>query len=152
MTVQLLPVEHLVQEDDSGCLAACGQMLLRYHGINVPQRQLNRLFQQQELGAPFSHIQRIARYRVQVALQIGNDLALKRALDSSIPPIIPVLTGELTAYWHLNVRHALVVVGYDDTHFYLNDPAFADAPKRVLIDELMLAWLEFDYTYALITR
>ncbi len=33
-----------------------------------------------------------------------------------------------------------------------NDPAFADAPKQVMIDELMLAWSEFDYTYALIRR
>lgn len=63
-----------------------------------------------------------------------------------------MLTKELTTYWDVNVRHALLVVGYDDTHFYLNDPAFADAPKRVMIDELMLAWLEFDYIYALITR
>jgi len=152
MSPKLLPVVHSLQEVDSGCLAACGQMLLRYLGINVSQRQLNRLLDQGELGALFSNIQRLSRHRVQVALNIGDDLALKRALDSNKPPTLPVLTKELTTYWDVNVRHALVIVGYDDTHFYLNDPAFADAPKRVMIDELMLAWLEFDCTYALITR
>ena len=152
MSPKLLPVVHSLQEVDSGCLAACGQMSLRYLGINVSQRQLNRLLDQGELGALFSNIQRLARHRVHVALNVGDDVVLKSAIDNNQPPIIPVLTKELTTYWDINVRHALLVVGYDDTHFYLNDPAFADAPKRVMVDELMLAWLEFDYIYALITR
>lgn len=152
MPSQLLSVEHSVQEEESGCLAACGQMLLRYLGIKVSQHQLNRLFDQGELGARFSNIQRLTRHRVQVTLYTGNDLALKRALDNKKPPAIPVLTSELTSYWDIHVRHAVVVVGYDEKHFYLNDPAFPDAPKQVLIDELMLAWIEFDYTYALVTR
>ena len=55
-------------------------------------------------------------------------------------------------YWKEDAQHALVVVGYDETNFYLNDPAFADAPKTVSIDEVMLAWLEFDYMYATVER
>ena len=49
-------------------------------------------------------------------------------------------------------RPAVVTVGYDENHFCLNDPAFLDAPQQEPIDELMLAWLEFDYMYATITR
>jgi hypothetical protein len=34
----------------------------------------------------------------------------------------------------------------------LNDPALPDAPQRVSVDELMLAWDEFDNSYATLTR
>jgi len=85
-------------------------------------------------------------------LQAGDETNLQQSMNQSIPPVIFVRTGQLTSYWHEDVQHAIVLVGYDDTHFYVNDPAFPDAPKQIPMDELMLAWLEFDYTYALITR
>lgn len=152
MPPNLLRLKHRLQERPYGCLAACAQMLLHSLGVAVEQRQLNRLFDLVEIGALFSHIQRVERYGVGVSLQVGDEAALKAAIDQGIPPVIFVHTGQLTTYWQENVQHALVVVGYDDEHFYLNDPAFPDAPKEVAIDELMLAWLEFDYMYALITR
>ncbi len=77
-------------------------------------------------------------------------MTIRRLIDERIPPILFVRTSELLSYWAEDTQHALLVVGYDDTHFFLNDPAFPDAPKRVLVDELMLAWIEFDYTYATI--
>lgn len=148
----LLPVKHNTQEEKNGCLAACAQMILSYLNIPTQQRQLNKLFDRKDLGARFTHVNRVTKFGVKVILQTGDENNLREAVDNGSPPMIFVATGELTSYWQEDVQHALVVIGYDDTHFYLNDPVFADAPKRVLIDELMLAWLEFDYTYALITR
>jgi ABC-type bacteriocin/lantibiotic exporter with double-glycine peptidase domain len=152
MPPKLLPVNHLPQEEKSGCLAACGQMLLTYWHIPSRQSQLNRLFSRIDIGARFTHIVRLKQYGVQVVLQNGDERRLMQAIDKGLPPVIFVAIGELTSYWLEDVQHAVVVIGYDDKHFYVNDPAFPDAPKRVLIDELMLAWLEFDYAYALITR
>ncbi len=152
MSARLLPVEHRLQEQPAGCLAACAQMVLHHLGISVAQQQLNRLFGLGELGSLLSHIQRVSRYGVKVTIQAGDENELKRMIDRGIPAVLFVRTNQLTTYWQADVRHALVVVGYDETHLYLNDPAFPDAPKRVLLDEVMLAWLEFDYMYALITR
>jgi ABC-type bacteriocin/lantibiotic exporter with double-glycine peptidase domain len=152
MPKRLLPVRHQRQEEASGCLAACAQMVLSHQGIDTAQNALNRLFDLRDAGARYTHLHRLTRYGVQVSLLSGDERNLRLSLDQGAPLIIFVLTGELKSYWQTNVRHAVVVIGYDEHHFYLNDPAFPDAPKQVPIDELMLAWLEFDYTYAVITR
>ena len=147
-----LSIEHQVQSEEFGCLAACAAMVLRVVGISVSQPELNRLLDLRTGGVPYSRLQRLAKYQVNVSLLPGLETDLQRAIDRQNPPIIFVHTSQLRTYWTLSTRHAIVVSGYDDTNFYVNDPAFADAPKQVPIDELMLAWLEFDYMYALITR
>lgn len=152
MPPKLLTVKHIPQEEQSGCLAACAQMVLAYWNIASQQRQLNRLFNRIDIGARFTHLARLKQYGLQVTLQHGDEYKLIEAIDTGVPPIIFVATGELTSYWQENVQHAVVIVGYDETNFYLNDPAFADAPKQVAINELMLAWLELDYIYALVAR
>lgn len=47
--------------------------------------------------------------------------------------------------------HVAVVVGYDDEYVYLNDPAFADAPQRVLWDGFLAAWEEYDRMAAIVS-
>lgn len=133
-------------------MAACSQMVLASVGIKATQRQLNQLLGLRNAGTRFTHIERLVYHKVHVSLQVGDEDDLKAVIDQGIPPVIFVHTGQLTTYWQENVQHALVVVGYDDEHFYLNDPAFLNAPQMVTVDEVMLAWLEFDYMYALITR
>jgi ABC-type bacteriocin/lantibiotic exporter with double-glycine peptidase domain len=152
MPPQLLFVEHSIQEGEVGCLAACAQMVLRRLGITVDQRRLNWLFDQVELGALLSHIQRLTHYGVKVALQAGDENDIKQAIDQGTPPVVFVRTSQLTTYWQEDAQHAVVVIGYDERHFYVNDPAFPDAPKLVPIDEFVLAWLELDYIYALVSR
>lgn len=63
---------------------------------------------------------------------------------------MPVVWPLALSYWTIDTRHALVVAGYDPEFVWLYDPAFSDAPIKVLADELMLAWLEFDYQYAVL--
>ena len=152
MPMRLLPVNHLQQDNEFGCLAACTQMVLRFYDVTVSQTELNRLFELRSGGVPFSNVSRVARYRVRVTLEEGNEYFLKQAIDQQHPLIIFVHTEQLTSYWDISTWHAVVVVGYDEDNFLIHDPAFHDVPKRVAIDELMLAWLEFDYSCALITR
>jgi ABC-type bacteriocin/lantibiotic exporter with double-glycine peptidase domain len=152
MPTRLLDVNHFVQEEPFGCLAACAQIILDYLQIPSTQEQLNRRLGLRSAGTRYTHLERLTALGVHVTLQAGTEDALKLAIEQGTPPIVFVLTGELTSYWQENVRHAVVITGYDDANFYLNDPAFPHAPKLVPIDELMLAWLEFDFMYALITR
>jgi hypothetical protein len=45
----------------------------------------------------------------------------------------------------------LLVVGYDESQLYVNDPHCPEAPLAVPRGDFELAWLERDYHYALIT-
>lgn len=145
-----LNVEHRQQEAAIGCLAACAQMALAYLGIAVTQTKLNHLLGLTPAGVPASHLTRIERYSVRVQFQKGTAEDLKQAIDQGIPPILFVHTDQLP-YWTIGTQHALLVRGYDDEAFLLNDPVFPK-PQRVSFLELMLAWDEFDNRYALITN
>jgi ABC-type bacteriocin/lantibiotic exporter with double-glycine peptidase domain len=126
-------------------------MVLAYLGISVEQSNLYQLFETTSLGAPLSRLTRLTGYKVSVHLNQGDDVDLRRRLDAGLPSIIFVLTSGLS-YWEIDTRHAVVVVGYDDNGFFLNDPAFDESPIYALTDEVMLAWSEFDYTYALVSQ
>jgi ABC-type bacteriocin/lantibiotic exporter with double-glycine peptidase domain len=143
-------VPHKTQEEDKGCLAACTQMVLAHLGVKQSQRALNRLFSLTSIGVPFSNIRRIAKLGLTVALKTGNEDDLRRAIDQGLPPVVFVFTGALS-YWAANTSHALVVVGYDEAGFFLNDPVFGNAPQYALLKEFMLAWSEHNYSFALIS-
>jgi ABC-type bacteriocin/lantibiotic exporter with double-glycine peptidase domain len=151
MSTNLLPIEHRSQEADAGCLAACVQMVMGNLGITVSQNELNRLLELTPAGVPTPRLLRLERYGVQATIQRGDQNDLLEAIDPGAPPILFVCTGQLS-YWDIDTQHALLVSGYDGPDLLLNDPAFPDAPQRVHIDELMLAWDEFDNTHTLITR
>ena len=100
-------------------------------------------------GIPSSRIQRLSTLGVQVIYESGDEISLKEAIDRGTPPVIFVDTGELP-YWNTRLRHTVIVVGYDETQAYLNDPDQPIAPTVVSWGDLMLAWSEFDYKYAVI--
>lgn len=151
MPISLLPVEHFAQTQKAGCLAAVAQMSLQHLGISVPQATLYRLLGTGSVGALMFDLARIERYGVRVVFGDGDEFVLFRHLSAGQPVAVFVGTGELP-YWSESTRHALLVVGYDSDNFYVNDPAFSDAPMPVLQGDLFLAWLEFDYAYAVIYR
>jgi hypothetical protein len=112
---------------------------------------LNRLFGLTAIGTPFRNIQRLTSLGVSVRLQRGDESTLRNAIDYNQPPVLFVKTGDLS-YWHDNTAHAVILIGYDEDVVLLADPQFADSPQRVGWGELMLAWSEQDYYFALITR
>ncbi len=147
----LLKLKHSPQEVESGCLAACVQMVLQHYGLHYSQTDLNRLFDLTPLGVPYSRLKRLSQYGVQVKILTGDLPDIVRMVTQGQPPILFVQTGQLS-YWSDDIRHTIVVVGYDGDTIFLHDPAFADAPKRVKPAELMLAWDEFDNTYAVLVH
>jgi ABC-type bacteriocin/lantibiotic exporter with double-glycine peptidase domain len=150
MPARLLAVEHCIQESGAGCLAACGQMALRYVGIEQSQRRLNQLLGLTSIGVPYPHLKRLAQLGVQVVMDAGNQARIRQEIDNNVPVVAFLFTGDLP-YWHDNTPHALVIVGYDGINCYVNDPAFSVAPQVVLWGDFLLAWSEMDYTYAIIT-
>ena len=149
---KLLPVKHIPQIIDVGCLAACAQMVLQYLGVDISQTGLNHLFDLTPLGVPLSRMERLEKFDIQVTIHRQGDLDdLLTALNDNHPTILFVRTGELP-YWGEDVQHALVLVGYEGEQVFLNDPAFPNAPQKVLMTELMLAWDEFDSPYALLKK
>lgn len=149
MPARLLSVEHRRQKADAGCIAACAQMVLASLGITVSQDELNHLFELTPAGMPAPRLRRLERYSVQVTIQQGDQNDLFQAINRGASPILFVRTGQLS-YWDIDTQHVVLVIGYDGSALLLNDPAFPDAPQRVGIDELMLAWDEFDNIYALL--
>ena len=79
-----------------------------------------------------------------------DERVLLQALSSGVPPIVLLLTTNLT-YWDRETAHAVVVIGIDDDTVTVNDPAFSASSQRVPRNEFLLAWSDFDYLYALIS-
>jgi hypothetical protein len=66
-----------------------------------------------------------------------------------VPAILFVRTGDLP-YWNVDTLHAIVLAGIESDRAFVFDPAMEDAPQSVSVDDLMLAWSHFDYTYAVV--
>lgn len=151
MPQRLLPVPHRRQQADGDCLAACAAMVLSYWQRDVTYSALLLLLRIQPYGAPASNIRFLSNLGVSVIYSSTNVSGLQSLLDQGNPVIVFVRTGELP-YWTYATDHAVVVVGIDEGHVYVNDPDRSDAPIAVPIGDFELAWLEKDYAYALIKQ
>jgi len=148
--MQLLPVLHQKQRQQSDCLAACSAMILRYLGIPYEYDQLIRLLEIQAHGTAFSKVRNLAApFGLHVEVNEGDFDALRACLDVALAPLVAVNTDDLS-YWDAAVDHAVVVIGMDDTMIALHDPAFDTAPQVISLVEFGVAWVEQDYKYAVI--
>ena len=151
MPALLLPVPHIRQRQRGECLAACAQMVLTYMGRSVAYGRLLRLLRiKSELGTLASNVRRLEALKVEVIFQPGDFDQLQDHLQQNQPCIAFIHTRELS-YWTDDVDHAVVVVGLDEQHIYVNDPAFPSGPLTVDRGEFDLAWLEWDEKYAVLT-
>lgn len=128
-------------------------MMLEALEIHVPYSDLLTTLDVAPWGTPHRNIIQIEDLvaGIQVRYGQGELIDLYRALDTGLPPTVFVWTGDLP-YWTVATWHAVVVVGYDDQHFYVNDPAFEAAPQVVPFGDLDLAWLAYDSYYAVLDR
>lgn len=150
MPASWLNVTHYKQQGRADCLAACAAMVLDYQGLPVNYSRLLRLFDiTPDLGAPASRIRRLAHLGVKVSYGSGDLEDLRNYLAQGMPVIVFVRTIHLS-YWDADSRHAVVVVGMDETQVYLNDPFHDTVPQFVARLEFALAWDEMDNTYTVI--
>lgn len=126
-------------------------MVLEYYGVKVDPVRLWRTLGVTDVGAPPTRLPELARLGLSVQYAYARDeQPVIQALLLGIPPICLVATGALP-YWSSNVQHAVVVAWHDSDGFQINDPAFAEKRHSVSFDAFMLAWIEMDFQYALIT-
>jgi len=151
MPGHFLQVPHIQQKSNADCLVACAAMLLAFAGFQANYAQLFRTFGTSELGTPHSRIQRLTSLypTLSVIYQRGTLTELITYLERGYPVALFVNTADLP-YWGEASGHAVVVVGYSEQHFYLNDPKFSHGPQVVLQGDLDLAWEAYDYNLAVV--
>ena len=147
----LLRVPHLQQKANGECLAICTAMVLNYYSQHYRLSQLFKVLRiEPDIGAPFSNIVNLEQLGLLVGYQQDGSLAtLHRLLVNGWPCLVAVDTGELP-YWQDSVGHVVVLVGMDNEHAYVNDPALPDAPMCVSIGDFYLAWYEQKTSYAVL--
>ena len=152
MSNDLLKVLHIQQPHSGACLPTCAAMILNYLQRPVPIKQLSNLFGTRFYGTPSSRITRLQQSGFRVTYQeLTTFDELQHWIKSGHPPIVSIMTGFLD-YWIENTVHAVVVVGVDERYVYVNDPYFASAPQKTLIDGFLAAWIEMDEMAAIIER
>lgn len=151
MPRRFLTVPHQPQRLESDCLAACAFMALAAIGVTADYDALLAVLDTRPWGTPHRNIRQLPDQiaSIQVTYRQGILTDVFHALDAGQPVILFVWTGDLP-YWAIETWHAVVVVGYDEEQFYLNDPAFLTAPQTVSHGDLELAWIAHDTYYALI--
>ncbi len=145
----LLPIPHQQQRRPADCLAACTAMALDHVGVPVTYDQLLKLLKIKSFGAAGQNLKYLTSLDVDVVYREGSLEELKQHLLDGNPCITLLRTADLF-YWSYATDHAVLVVGFDENHVQVNDPAFTDAPIAVPVTEFELAWMVFDYRYGLV--
>jgi len=147
----LIKVSHIPQQRDGECLVACADMVLRYYGIKKRYWRLRQILKiQNNVGTPFPFIKNLQKLGVTVNTYSRGTIELLNGLiNNDWPVIVSVQTGQLD-YWNRDVRHAVVVVGFDSDSVYINDPELTTGARQVSIGDFDLAWLENDEIYAIV--
>lgn len=126
-------------------------MVLSHLGFQVEYDTILRLLKVRSFGASGQNLKYLSSFGVNVIYREGSLDELKHHLQNSHPCIVLVRTAELP-HWTYATDHAVVVVGIEDQQVYVYDPAFAAAPIAIPLIAFELAWMDFDYRYALLTR
>ncbi|MDM8521373.1 C39 family peptidase [Anaerolineales bacterium HSG6] len=127
-------------------------MVLAYWGHTVSEADMVKVLGTKVFGTPISHIKRLKKLGYRVDFGSLTLEQLKLSLNQGVPVIVQLWTTMLSYWnWISDSSHVVVVIGFDETYIYLNDPAFYNAPQQVLWDSFLAAWAEFDETSAIIT-
>lgn len=139
------------QQDDLDCLVVCCQMVLSYLGIDKDETWLWKQLRSDSI-TPFSKVKNLAA-ELGLAVELSSwqdDLTLFAPFIEVGLPVIVAVNADITSQWPYYRDHAVIVVGFDDTQVFVNDPAQSEAPLAVDIDTFLLAWANRDYEYGVI--
>lgn len=141
---RILNVTHSRQETETGCLAACAQMVLDYLGIRRSQDELARhMHSIPHVGTVGRNILNLQSSELHVVYTQGTLEHLRAWLAQEVPVIALVQTAELPYWDKVEARHAVVVVGLDEENVYLLDPARDPDVITVSRGDFALAWEEW---------
>lgn len=126
-------------------------MVLQYQNIPTRRSTLRRILGTTVYGTPSSNLTKLKSLGLRVIYkQAQDEQELREALARGIPPICLVETENI-GYWQGSAGHAVVVVDMNSSAVVVNDPAYADERQTIPLDTFLLAWVERDYLYALLT-
>lgn len=151
MPAVLLSVPHFEQSREGACLPACVRMVLAYFGNEQTEGRLAKILRTEEFGTPIFNAKYLQTLGYQVSVESLNKAELERQLLQGQPIIARVWTIMLD-YWTDSSSQVVVAVGFDGLAVYLNDPAFSNAPQKVLWDAFLAAWAEHDEIAVVITQ
>ena len=146
-----LPVPHYRQTADGQCLPACARMVLAYLGRELEEAQIAKRLQSYSFGTPAPNIRHLESLGLSVTFGQMSVSRLQAYLQKGIPCILFIQAGELP-YSESEGFHAVVVVGLSGQSVYINDPALDTGPQTASLDDLRLAWSEFEYEAAVIVQ
>jgi predicted double-glycine peptidase len=126
-------------------------MALDYLGHPVDYDQLLTLLDVGPFGTPAGRVRRLTQWGITVEYGEGETAMLEALVDAGWPVIVLVRTQELPYWQGFDTYHSVVVVGYNATHVYVNDPHFDNAPIQVTRGDFWLAWLGMNNRYAFIS-
>ncbi len=134
---------HHVQQLNTSCVPACAQMLLNFLGNTIDESALRDLLRTDENGTPALNILMLNASLPDTKAELHRwwlaDL-LEYLETRRQPCIVAVRTNALPYWKRRDIRHAVVVHGYDDKHIFLNDPYFDDKEVPVTINAFITAW------------
>ncbi len=137
-----LQVPFVQQSHDGDCLPACAAMILQYWQDAKSSKRISRLLGTEYFGTPPKRIERLTRWGYIVNYRQATLEALVQSIARNIPPIAMVKTGFLDYWDEFDTGHAVVIVGINERHVLLNDPAFSTAPQVATVDGFAAAWIE----------
>lgn len=141
---RILNVTHSRQETETGCLAACAQMVLNYLGIRRSQDELARQMRSiPHVGTVGRNILNLQSSELRVVYTQGTLEQLRAWLSQEVPVIALVQTAELPYWDKVEARRTVVVVGLDEENVYLLDPARDPEVITVSRGDFALAWEEW---------
>ena len=140
-----LPVPHRRQTQEADCLTACVAMVLDFLGKPLTYDDLLRLLGTTPYGTVTRNVLRLTRLDLSITYREGTLAELIDLLDHRQPVIVLVKTGELP-YWSYSTLHSIVLIGYDETRVYANDPNFQSL-QAIPIGDFELAWMEMGNRY-----
>jgi len=146
----LLPVPVYEQSRDGACLPACVRMVLAFWGDERSEAALAGELGTKAYGTPLFNARRLESDNYSVVVDALTGEELEQYLRQGQPVIARVWTAMLD-YWKVASSHVVVVVGFDETHVFLNDPAFPANTRQVHRDAFLAAWAEYDETAIVIS-
>jgi ABC-type bacteriocin/lantibiotic exporter with double-glycine peptidase domain len=126
-------------------------MVLDYLGMPRSETELANQLQTTPFGTPGSRLLQLSDQQLHVSYeQLTLSLLQSHLLRQN--PVIVLVRTVFPDYWQEDTAHAIVVVGQDDEHILIDDPAFNDAPQLASFNGFLAAWGEFNFLASVIIK
>ena len=125
--MDLLKKEHQQQFNTSACVPACLSMVFSMYGVSVSQQDLIAQLGTYADGTNLDVLEQISfeRFSFRHEVDFGSSIeALFETIKRGVP-VICVIVSSYLPHSQEDRLHAVLVVGSDDEHVYLNDPLLA---------------------------